>query len=210
MIEDQVLPSVLVRKGFAQLLRYPGAGRMLGDADMQDAPAIMANHEESIQQPEGNGGHGEEIHRSNGLPVILEKCLPASDGIRIAWRSLDSARDCPLRNIESELEQFAMNTRSAPGWILRGHLKDQISKFLVDSLPAWRWTSLRQELPIQTKSSAVPADDGGRRDNQQRILPFCPEPFDRNPKQSAECSKFWTIISSLEDYGLLTKDQIFE
>src|SRR5579883_1517150 len=155
MIEDQVLPSVLVRKGFAQLLRYPGAGRMLGDADMQDAPAIMANHEESIQQPEGNGGHGEEIHRSNGLPVILEKCLPASDGIRIAWRSLDRARDCPLRNIESELEQFAMNTRSAPGWILRGHLKDQISKFLVDSLPAWRWTSLRQELPIQTKSGAV-------------------------------------------------------
>src|SRR5437016_4060036 len=49
---------------------------------------------------------------------------------------LDPAEDGSLGNLEAEHEQFAVNARSAPGRILRHHLKDQIADLLGHPIPS--------------------------------------------------------------------------
>ena len=45
---------------------------MLRDVEMQDTPAIVADDKETVEDAERDRGHGEEVHRRNRFPVILE------------------------------------------------------------------------------------------------------------------------------------------
>jgi hypothetical protein len=51
----------------------------------------------------------------------------------------------------------------------------------------------------------VPADSGGRRDDQETIFPAGPKLFDRDPKQSIKRSQLRTVIPSFQDDELLAK-----
>jgi hypothetical protein len=70
MIEYEELGDSIVREGLAQLLRDPGARRMASDVEVQNAPAIMTDDEEAVQNPKGESGDGEEIHGSDSFPMI--------------------------------------------------------------------------------------------------------------------------------------------
>src|SRR5690348_9424297 len=61
------------RKCLPQLLDDPAACRMLGDVEMQDLPAIVADDKEAVEDAEGDRGHGEEVHGRNRFPVIRKK-----------------------------------------------------------------------------------------------------------------------------------------
>ena len=52
------------------------ARRVLRDVEVQDPPAIMADHEKAIEHAEGDRRDREEIHRRNGFPVISKKGEP--------------------------------------------------------------------------------------------------------------------------------------
>ena len=62
-IKDQELVLVFSRKRFSQLLRDPQATRMLGDVEVQNAPAIMSDHKDAVENAEREGWDSEEIHR---------------------------------------------------------------------------------------------------------------------------------------------------
>jgi hypothetical protein len=44
-------------------LRGPVRGRMLGHVEVDDAPAMVGEHDEDEEDAEPRGGHGEEIDR---------------------------------------------------------------------------------------------------------------------------------------------------
>src|SRR5579859_1135385 len=134
---------MFVGKGFTQLLSYPITSRMLGNAQVQDAPTVMTNDKEAIEQPECNRRHGKEIHGCNGLAMILKKGLPALCVFWIAWRSFRPTRHRSFGYIKSQFEQFAMDTRSTPGGILGYHAEDQLASLFVDSLPSSSRTRFR-------------------------------------------------------------------
>ena len=50
---------------------------MLGDVEVQDFATAVANHKETVQHPEGGGGHGEKVHSGDGFTMVLEKREPA-------------------------------------------------------------------------------------------------------------------------------------
>src|ERR1035438_7050541 len=77
----------IVGKSFSQLLRDPGAGGMASDVEVQNAPAIMADDEEAVQNPKGESGDGEEIHGSDSFTMIAQKGQPALGGLRVLGRS---------------------------------------------------------------------------------------------------------------------------
>ena len=76
---------------------------------------------------------GEKVHRRNGLAMVSEERQPLLDGI--SQGSPHPSRDTPLREIEAQLEQFAVNARRSPGRIVGNHLKDQGANFLADAVP---------------------------------------------------------------------------
>ena len=76
-VKDQVARSGVVREGLTQLLHNPGAGRMLGHIEVQDAPPVMGNDKEAIELAEGKRRHGEEVHRGDRLTMITQKRRPS-------------------------------------------------------------------------------------------------------------------------------------
>ena len=79
---------------------------------------VVANDEKTVEQPKCDGWHGEEIHGRDGLTVILQKCQPPFRGVRVAWGPLHRSRYRSFGDVESQFEQFAVNTRRTPGGIL--------------------------------------------------------------------------------------------
>ena len=45
----------------------------VGDVEVQNAKAIVADDEEAVEYGEGDGGNGEEIHRGDGFLVVTQK-----------------------------------------------------------------------------------------------------------------------------------------
>jgi len=102
---------------------------MLGDVEMQDTPAIVTDDKEAVEHAEADRGHREEVHGRNRFPVIRKKHAPALGWLGVSRRPLHPAGDGPLGGIEAQHEQFTVNARSAPGWVLRHHTEDQLPNF---------------------------------------------------------------------------------
>jgi hypothetical protein len=80
--------------------------------------------------------NGEEVHRSNGLAMVSQERQLSLYNIWISRSSPDPSRDTPFREIETQLEQFAVNARRYPGRILGNHTKDQGANLFADTLPS--------------------------------------------------------------------------
>jgi len=62
------------------MLNNPSAVRMPCHIAMKDTLSVMSDDKEAVQHSEGQSRHGEEIHRGEGFPMIVEKCCPSFPG----------------------------------------------------------------------------------------------------------------------------------
>jgi hypothetical protein len=69
-----------------------------------------------------------------GLAMIPEKGQPSLHEIRIFRGSPNPSRDTPFREIEPQLEQFAVNARRSPRRIFGNHTEDQSASLFADTL----------------------------------------------------------------------------
>jgi hypothetical protein len=99
---------------------------------MQDLPPVVADDEKAVQNTKRERWDGEEIHCSNDLAMVSEECQPSLHGIWISRSSADPSRDTPFRELETQLEKFAVNARRSPGRILGEHTEDQGANLFAD------------------------------------------------------------------------------
>jgi len=132
--QQQELVRGCIRPRFPQLLHNPGSIGISCHVKTQNLSPIMGHNKEAVQHAKGQRRDGEEVHCGNGLTVILEERQPVFAEIRSSGTS--PSRDCGFREIEAELEQFAVNTRRSPNRILGNHTKDQGSNLFADGLTA--------------------------------------------------------------------------
>ena len=86
----------------------------------------MPQHKKGKQALEGQGLNHAEINSRNSLGVIAQQCPP---GLR--WWSPASHHtlgDRRLGDLESELQQFTMDARGAPQWVLLAHPPDEFAQ----------------------------------------------------------------------------------
>src|SRR5260370_17722246 len=102
---------------------------------MQDLPPVVADDEKAVQNTKRERWDEEEIHCSNGLAMVSEERQPSLHGIWISRSSLDPSRDTPFREIETQLEQLAVNARCSPGRILGNDTKNQGATSFSPPLP---------------------------------------------------------------------------
>src|SRR5215469_689491 len=81
--------------------------------EMQGPTPVMADYEKAVQNTKRERWYGEKVHRRNGLAMVSEERQPLLDGIWFSRGSPDPWRDTPFREIETQLEQFAV-MRGAP------------------------------------------------------------------------------------------------
>src|SRR5260370_42186943 len=103
---------------------------------MQDLPPVVDDDEKAVQNTKRERWDGEEIHRRNGLAMVSEERQPSLRGIWISRSSSDPPLDAPFREIETQLEQLAVNARGSPGRILGNHSEGQDQHLFADTLPS--------------------------------------------------------------------------
>src|SRR5215470_3462025 len=82
MIEQQKVVSRRVWPGLSQLLHDPETVQISRYVQAQNSAAVVADDEETIQDPEGERRNGKEVHGRNCLAVVAMKAKPALANIR--------------------------------------------------------------------------------------------------------------------------------
>jgi hypothetical protein len=146
-------------KRLSQLLDDPRTRRVLREVEVLDAPPIMADDEKAIDHAEGDRWDREEVHRSDGFPVVAQKRKPALGWFGISGCPAHPAGDRSLGEIKPQHQELPVDTRRAPGRILANHPEDQVSNLLGGSLPAEYAVRPGDGAPVQGKPSPVPSHD---------------------------------------------------
>src|SRR5437868_4402171 len=107
---------------------------MRGHVEMHDAPAVVSQNQEHVQDLKPDRRHSEKVDRHHGLDVIVQEGPP-----RLRWRlrtAYEVLAHAGLADIDAEFEQFAVDAGRAPKRILAAHLPNQLA-----NLFRHRWAS---------------------------------------------------------------------
>jgi hypothetical protein len=128
----------VVRKGFNDLLGRPCRRGMFRDREVNDPATMLGEHHEDEQHAAGEREHREEIHGDQGRHVIRQEGPP---GLGRRTRSLpQESGDRPLRDVDAQFAQIAMDPRRSPQRIRGAHLGDE--RATSRSRTGTAWTSL--------------------------------------------------------------------
>src|ERR1019366_4153676 len=176
---------------------------------MQDAPTIVSDEEETIEDAKCDGVDREKVHRRNNFAVVLEKRFPPSDLVGVPWRPLYPTRNRSLRNIKSKHPQFPVNPWGSPRGVLRCHAEDQFAQLLADAFSSRGNRMVEEPRPVETKTSTVPARNCLRTLHDQGLLPSRPVFSRQDPEELIEPGQARPGALALENHELLAKSHIF-
>jgi hypothetical protein len=180
---DEVFWRRVIGKRFTQLLRYPCAGWMASHIEVEHAPPVVADDKETREHTEGERWHGEEIHRGDGLAMVVQKRRPSFDRLRIPRSLPHPAHHRSPRDVEAKNFQLSMNAGCAPSRILCKHAENEFAQFPADTFSSHLDPVPRKPRPIQFEPSPVPANDSLRLNENQRPPPSRPESPQHHPEQ---------------------------
>src|ERR1017187_658703 len=183
---------------------------MPGYIAMQNPPPVMCNDEEAMEHTKRQGRDGEEVHRRNRLSVVVQECRPALRRLRGSRCFPHPTKHCPLRDIEAEHRQLAMNARRTPSLVFAYHAKDKLAHFLAHTSSAHSAATPREPCPVQCEAGSVPTNDRLRPHENQRLLPPRPESSQHHPKQFVRSGKPDLRAPSFQRPELLPKSEIFQ
>jgi hypothetical protein len=112
-----------------------------------------------------------------------------------------------LETVRSEMSNPSMT--SSP-W-MRGarHVGFSATMRKINSRTSWKSAfvqsvaGLGNQSPIHVKAGTVPADNSFRSDDDERLLPFRPQPANRNPEELVKQMKSWSRMASIQHNQLL-------
>jgi len=178
---------------------------MTRDVEVEDTPTVVTDEEEAVQETEGDRGHREQVHGSNGFPVIAKKSEPTPCGLRVSWRLPHPARDRSLGHVKPKHYQFAVNARRTPSRILGDYLKDQVPDLPGQRLPPHSPPRSGDQTPAQAEAGAMPMQHGLGCNHHQSILPPRPKPTREYPEKLVNRPESQSRMATVEDRELLPK-----
>ena len=95
----------------------------------------MAHDKKRKQALERHGWNHAKIDCRNGVCMVAQECSPS-----LRWRPSVPDHvfgDRRLGDLESELQQFAMDARGAPKWVLLADPSDEVAQLTANWGPPW-------------------------------------------------------------------------
>ena len=120
-----------------------------------------------------------------------------------AGRTLAHTR---LADVDAQLEQLAVNPRSAPEWVLTTHGANQLAYFLGHARSP-RPAASDFPGPEQTKALPVPADDGRGFEDKDAGLPIVPDCAQPSPQEPIRRGQFGSLDGALQNAELMAKGE---
>jgi hypothetical protein len=140
--------------------------------------------------------------------MIAQKGQPALRRFWISGCAFHPAGDSSLRNVEAQHEKFSVNPTSTPTRVLRHHPEDQTPNFVRDPLSTNLFSHPRNQAPVHAKSSTMPAHNGLRSNQDERLLPGRPKSASEQPEEFIESSESGFRVPALQDSQLLPERQV--
>ena len=181
-ITDQMVGCWLPAAGFRELIGEPLCRRMRGHAKPQDPPPAVPHDQQPVEQPERDGRHHEQVHRRDPIRMIAKKGLPA-----LRWRSPPPRHvfgHAGLPDVDSKLEQFAMDPRRSPQRIGKAHRADQLSDLRRNRRTTR--SAPRFPAPVRSETCPVPSQDRLRPNHGQRVTRVRKQPADPSQHQPVD------------------------
>jgi hypothetical protein len=164
-IPDEVTRRTIPRERLGDLARYPLRGRIFRHAKRNPKPTSMTQDDKTIEDLERDRRQNKEVNRRDAVGVVPEKRPPALR--RWPPTLAHVASDCRLGDLQAELKQLTMNAWRTSQRVGTAHLPNKLAQLSRDLRPAN--TVAGSPPPIGPKAGAVPADDGLRPDNRNRL-----------------------------------------
>jgi len=190
-IKDQIARRRVVGKCLAQLLGHPCAGRMSRHIEVKDAPPVVGDDKEAIENTEGERWLSEEVHRCDDFTVVLQERRPSLCWLRISRRSSHPSQHRSFRDIEAEHLELAVNPRRAPGPVLGHHAEDKFTQLPAHSFSSRTLAMPGEPSPVELEASSMPAYDSLGLNEDQNPLQSLPEAPQHNPEESVGTGKSW-------------------
>ena len=111
-IAEQKRRRGVIGKGVHELLGGPVRCGMLGDVEVNDTSSMVSEHDEDEKDTEAHRRHGEEVERNDVADMVGEERPPCLR--RAGAPPRHEPRDGAFRDLDPELEKFAVDSRSAP------------------------------------------------------------------------------------------------
>src|SRR5439155_20957223 len=179
-IAEEVGRGGVVRERVHDLLGRPGGGGMVGDVEVEDAPAIVGEHNEDEEHPEASSRDRKEIDGDQIPDVIGQERSPALRGRPPPLR--EQAGDGALGHIDAELQELTMDSRRAPERIRRGHLCDKGLDLRVD----WRGAHggpAGEVGSVLAEARPLPPQNGVRGNDGEGLPPPSPDSGQAKPEE---------------------------
>src|SRR5258706_1806075 len=126
------------------------------DVDPNKVSAGQPDDDQAVEQIKANGWNNEQVHGGDVRRVVTQKGAP-SLGRRST--SLDHVfRDARLSDLETELEQLAMDARRSPQRIFRAHPPDERAQIRGDLRSASKRAGF--PTPVPTEAGPMPTHEG--------------------------------------------------
>ncbi len=198
--------SELFGERFNDLLRSPHRRRMGGHVEMNDAPTIVAEDYESVQNTERRCRDNEKVDSHKVSQMIVKECPPRLRG----WLALSDPILAYGRFGHGVTQQceFGLDARHTPTGILTGHPSNQFADFNVNAWSSWL-PSTGLPSPEQLEAAAVPTDDGVRLHDEKGGTPIRPDLGQDRPEYPVTLSQSRALGSVLQSGQLLAEREVF-
>ena len=208
-VAQQIAWRGLLREGLDHLLARPERRGIGGHVEMHHAPTLQRKDHEYIQDAETDRWDSEEVQRHQIVGVIGQKDPPA---LRRRLTGLGKQpRDGALGNLQSQLEQLAVDARRAPERIRLPHRANQLTDLLGHTRSPGR-SPERPALPtpVASETLTMPGYDGLWSDDVYDRAPTGPTAGQPDPEDTIGLTQPRAFDASLVDSELLTKSEILK
>jgi hypothetical protein len=117
--------------------------------------------------------------------------------------------DAGFADVDTEFEQFAVNTRCSPQWILSTQFANEFSDVFRHRRPP-RSTVTDLPGPEHTKALAVPSDDGVGFDDDKSGPPAAPDRAQPCPQEAIRRRQFRALHGALENTELVPECEVLQ
>ena len=189
-----------------QLTSNPFGARMRGYTQPQKLTTTMPQDQESVQQSKRDRRDQEQIHRCDAIGMIAKEGLPALRRRHPPPRHVFCDRG--LSNIDAELEQFAVYSRSAPKRVCDTHLANETANVGRCHRPATARAGF--PAPIGSEAGAVPAYQRLRPYDLQSVQHPGSQPIEPNKHQPVDAAQRHAFRGfAPQDVELVSKNKDF-
>jgi hypothetical protein len=129
-IAEQVGGAGLVRERVDDLLSRPGGGGLVGDAEVEEFSAVVAEYHEGEEQAKGQGRYDEEVDGRDVVTVSSQEGAPGRR--RVTGGAAQVLGDGEGSDIIAEEAEFGLNPAPAQVGFFSGHASNQAAYLELD------------------------------------------------------------------------------